>query len=59
MIVGRTVVEAPVAEKLAALTALGVPPGDIARVHRPIGLNIGSDGLCPVPAAHSSGTTTS
>jgi alkylhydroperoxidase family enzyme len=24
-----------------------------------IGLNIGSDGLCPVPAAHSSGTTTS
>jgi alkylhydroperoxidase family enzyme len=23
-----------------------------------IGLNIGSDGLCPVPAAHSSGTTT-
>lgn len=27
---------------VAALTALGVPPGDIARVHRPIGLNIGS-----------------
>lgn len=25
-----------------ALTALGVSPGDIARVHRPIGLNIGS-----------------
>lgn len=25
-----------------ALTALGVPPGEIARVHRPIGLNIGS-----------------
>jgi xanthine dehydrogenase accessory factor len=25
-----------------ALTALGVAPGDIARVHRPIGLNIGS-----------------
>ncbi len=24
-----------------------------------IGLNIGSDGLCPVPAAHSAGTTTS
>ena len=24
-----------------------------------IGLNIGSDGLCPVPAVHSSGTTTS
>ncbi|HEY1623061.1 MAG TPA: XdhC family protein [Streptosporangiaceae bacterium] len=27
---------------VAALTALGVCPGDIARVHRPIGLNIGS-----------------
>jgi len=27
---------------IAALEALGVPPGDIARVHRPIGLNIGS-----------------
>jgi xanthine dehydrogenase accessory factor len=27
---------------VAALTALGVAPGDIARVHRPIGLNIGS-----------------
>jgi xanthine dehydrogenase accessory factor len=27
---------------IAALTALGVPPDDIARVHRPIGLNIGS-----------------
>ena len=27
---------------VAALTALGVPPGEIARVHRPIGLNIGS-----------------
>ena len=27
---------------IAALTALGVAPGDIARVHRPIGLNIGS-----------------
>ena len=25
-----------------ALTALGVPPAEIARVHRPIGLNIGS-----------------
>jgi xanthine/CO dehydrogenase XdhC/CoxF family maturation factor len=25
-----------------ALTELGVPPGEIARVHRPIGLNIGS-----------------
>jgi xanthine/CO dehydrogenase XdhC/CoxF family maturation factor len=27
---------------VAALEALGVPPADIARVHRPIGLNIGS-----------------
>ncbi|MEN3360362.1 MAG: xanthine dehydrogenase accessory factor [Mycobacteriales bacterium] len=27
---------------VAALTALGVPAADIARVHRPIGLNIGS-----------------
>jgi xanthine dehydrogenase accessory factor len=27
---------------VAALTALGVPPAEIARVHRPIGLDIGS-----------------
>jgi xanthine/CO dehydrogenase XdhC/CoxF family maturation factor len=27
---------------VAALEALGVTPGDVARVHRPIGLNIGS-----------------
>jgi xanthine dehydrogenase accessory factor len=27
---------------VAALTALGVPAADIARVHRPIGLDIGS-----------------
>jgi xanthine/CO dehydrogenase XdhC/CoxF family maturation factor len=27
---------------VAALESLGVAPGDIARVHRPIGLNIGS-----------------
>jgi xanthine dehydrogenase accessory factor len=27
---------------VAALTALGVPPGEIARVQRPIGLDIGS-----------------
>jgi len=27
---------------LAALAALGVDPGDVARVHRPIGLDIGS-----------------
>ena len=27
---------------VAALTALGVPPEDVARVHRPIGLDIGS-----------------
>jgi xanthine dehydrogenase accessory factor len=30
------------APHVPALEALGVPPGDIARVHRPIGLNIGS-----------------
>ena len=30
------------APHITALEALGVPPGDIARVHRPIGLNIGS-----------------
>jgi xanthine/CO dehydrogenase XdhC/CoxF family maturation factor len=27
---------------VAALAALGVPPAEVARVHRPIGLNIGS-----------------
>jgi xanthine/CO dehydrogenase XdhC/CoxF family maturation factor len=27
---------------VAALTALGVPPEEISRVHRPIGINIGS-----------------
>jgi xanthine dehydrogenase accessory factor len=30
------------APHIPALTALGVPDGEIARVHRPIGLNIGS-----------------
>ena len=30
------------APHIPALEALGAPPGDIARVHRPIGLNIGS-----------------
>jgi xanthine dehydrogenase accessory factor len=30
------------APHIPALTALGVPAADIARVHRPIGLNIGS-----------------
>ncbi|MGF1664118.1 MAG: XdhC family protein [Kineosporiaceae bacterium] len=30
------------APHVAALAALGVPPGDVARVHRPIGLDIGS-----------------
>jgi len=30
------------APHLAALAALGVPDADIARVHRPVGLNIGS-----------------
>ena len=27
---------------VAALTELGVPPEEISRVHRPIGINIGS-----------------
>jgi xanthine dehydrogenase accessory factor len=27
---------------VAALAALGVPPEDVARVHRPIGLDVGS-----------------
>lgn len=27
---------------MAALQDLGVPDGDIARIHRPVGLNIGS-----------------
>ena len=30
------------APHIPALTELGVPPAEIARVHRPIGLNIGS-----------------
>jgi xanthine/CO dehydrogenase XdhC/CoxF family maturation factor len=30
------------APHIPALEVLGVSPGDIARVHRPIGLNIGS-----------------
>ena len=30
------------APHIPALTSLGVPAGEIARVHRPIGLNIGS-----------------
>src|SRR5262249_59744450 len=36
---------------VAALTALGVPHEEIARVHRPIGLNIGS--RAPPPLALS------
>jgi xanthine dehydrogenase accessory factor len=38
-VMGNPRVPAP---HIPALEALGVPPGDIARVHRPIGLNIGS-----------------
>jgi xanthine dehydrogenase accessory factor len=38
-VMGNPRVEAP---HVAALTALGVPPQEIARVHRPIGLDIGS-----------------
>lgn len=38
-VMGNPRVEGP---HVAALTALGVPPEEIARVHRPIGLDIGS-----------------
>ena len=38
-VMGNPRVEGP---HVAALTALGVPAEDIARVHRPIGLDIGS-----------------
>ena len=38
-VMGNPRVPAP---HIPALEGLGVPPGDIARVHRPIGLNIGS-----------------
>jgi xanthine dehydrogenase accessory factor len=38
-VMGNPRVEGP---HIAALRALGVPDGDIARVHRPIGLDIGS-----------------
>ena len=38
-VMGNPRVRAP---HVPALTALGVQPGDIARVHRPIGLDIGS-----------------
>jgi xanthine dehydrogenase accessory factor len=38
-IIGKPTIVGP---HVAALEALGVAPGDIARVHRPIGLNIGS-----------------
>ena len=38
-VLGNPRVEGP---HVAALTALGMPAGEIARVHRPIGLDIGS-----------------
>ena len=38
-VVGNPRVEGP---HVAALAALGVPPAEVARVHRPIGLDIGS-----------------
>lgn len=38
-IMGSPRVEPP---HVAALTELGVPPGEISKVHRPIGINIGS-----------------
>jgi xanthine dehydrogenase accessory factor len=40
---------------VAALTALGVPPGQIARVHRPIGLNIGSKAPAEIAIATIAG----
>jgi xanthine dehydrogenase accessory factor len=38
-VMGKPSIEGP---HVAALAALGVPPEDVARVHRPIGLDIGS-----------------
>jgi xanthine dehydrogenase accessory factor len=38
-IMGNPRIEGP---HIAALTELGVPPAEISRVHRPIGINIGS-----------------
>jgi xanthine dehydrogenase accessory factor len=38
-VMGKPGIEGP---HVAALAALGVPPEDVARVHRPIGLDIGS-----------------
>ena len=38
-IMGNPRIEGP---HIAALTALGVPPAEISRVHRPVGINIGS-----------------
>ena len=40
---------------VAALTELGVPAADIARVHRPIGLNIGSKAPAEIAIATIAG----
>ena len=43
------------APHVPALTALGVPAADIARVHRPIGLNIGSHSPAEIAIATMAG----
>ncbi|CNF90428.1 xanthine and CO dehydrogenases maturation factor%2C XdhC/CoxF family [Mycobacterium tuberculosis] len=43
------------APHIPALTELGVPAGDIARVHRPIGLNIGSKSPAEIAIAALAG----
>lgn len=43
------------APHVPALTGLGVPPAEIARVHRPIGLNIGSHSPAEIAVATMAG----
>ncbi len=43
------------APHVPALTGLGVPPAEIARVHRPIGLNIGSHSPAEIALATMAG----
>ncbi len=43
------------APHIPALTELGVPASDIARVHRPIGLNIGSKSPAEIAIATLAG----
>ncbi len=51
-VMGNPRVEGP---HVAALTALGVPAADIARVHRPIGLDIGSRTAAEIAVATLAG----